>query len=102
VIETYAQVQKSHGRRLPPEQLIDAVADKLHVDTKALSTCRARIAGATLDWITAARQSGVASSPAIVIGGRIYHGLTDPRIIQELVEAELAPGVLGRCSTTGC
>ncbi len=102
VTETYAQIQKAHGRRIPPEKLIEDVAGKLHLSTKALSACRARIANATLDWIAAARQSGVTSSPAIVIGGRIYHGLTDSTIIQQLIEAELAPGVLGRCSTTGC
>ena len=95
VTETYAQIQKARGRRIPPEKLIEDVAGKLHLSTKALSACRARIANATLDWIAAARQSGVASSPAIVIGGRIYHGLTDPTIIQQLIEAELAPGVLG-------
>ena len=102
VIEVYAQIQKSHGRRVPPDKLIDDVAAKLHVDNRALSACRARLAGASLDWITAGRRAGLVSSPAIVIGGRIYHGLTDPTIIQQLVEAELAPGVLGRCSTTGC
>ncbi|MBL9013361.1 MAG: hypothetical protein JNL83_04245 [Myxococcales bacterium] len=102
VAETYAQIYKAHGRRIAPEKLIDDVARKLRVDGKALAACRARTAGATLDWITAARQSGVSGAPAIVIGGRIYHGLTDHRIIEQLVEAELAPGVLGRCSTTGC
>lgn len=102
VAETYAQIYKAHGRRIAPEKLIDDVAKKLHVDGKALASCRARFAGATLDWITAARHSGLSGAPAIVIGGRIYHGLTDPTIIQQLVEAELAPGVLGRCSTTGC
>lgn len=102
VSETYAQIQKARGRRVPPEKLIEDVADKLHLSTKALSACRARIANTTLDWVATARQSGVVSSPAIVIGGRIYHGLTDPTLIQQLIEAELAPGVLGRCSTTGC
>ena len=43
-----------------------------------------------------ARRSGVPrSNAAVVIGGRIYTGLSDPTLIQELVEAELAPGVLG-------
>lgn len=102
VTESYAQIQKAHGRRIPPEKLIEDVAGRLRLSTKALSACRARIANATLDWIAGARQSGVTSTPAIVIGGRIYHGLTDPTIIQLLIEAELAPGVLGRCSTTGC
>ncbi len=102
VTETYAQIQRARGRRIAPDKLIDAVAVKLHISTQTLSACRARIANATLDWIEAARQSGLGSSPAIVIGGRIYHALSDPTIIQQLIEAELAPGVLGRCSTLGC
>lgn len=95
VTETYAQIQKARGRRIPPEKLIEDVAGRLHLSTQVLSACRARMANTTLDWIAAARQSGVTSSPAIVIGGRIYHGLTDSTIIQQLIEAELAPGVLG-------
>ena len=102
VAESYAQLARAHGRRVPPEVLIEAVAGKLHIDTRALSACRARTANATLDWIAAARHAGVASSPAIVIGGRIYHGLTDPTLIQQLIAAELSPGVLSRCATTGC
>jgi hypothetical protein len=60
------------------------------------------MANTTLDWIESARRSGVVGSPAIVIGGRIYEGLNDEQAIKTLVEAELAPGVLGRCATTGC
>jgi protein-disulfide isomerase len=67
-----------------------------------LSACRARIARATLDWIAAARRSGVNGSPALVIGGRIYPGLNDEATIRQLIDAELAPGVLDRCATTGC
>ena len=100
VNEAYTQL--SRGRRTTPDKLIDAISAKQHIDTRQLSACRARLASATLDWITAARQSGVTSSPSIVIGGRIYPGLNDANIIQQLVEAELAPGVLGRCATTGC
>jgi len=102
VTEAYTQLSRAHGRRITPDKLIDGVAAKQQIDTKQLSACRARLASATLDWIAAARQSGVTSSPAIVIGGRIYPGLSDPTVIQQLVEAELAPGVLGRCATTGC
>jgi hypothetical protein len=35
------------------------------------------------------------ATSAVVIGGRIYDGLSDQTLIQALVEAELAPGVLG-------
>ena len=102
ITESLTQLARLHGRRMVPDRLIDSVATKLHVDTKQLSACRARITNTTLDWIAAARRSGIVASPAIVIGGRIYHGLNDQSVIQQLVEAELAPGVLGRCSTTGC
>lgn len=102
VSEAYTQLARAHGRRITPDKLIDGVAANQQIDTKVLSACRARLASTTLDWIAAARQAGVTSSPSIVIGGRIYPGLNDPAVIQQLVEAELAPGVLGRCATTGC
>jgi hypothetical protein len=94
--EMYAQVARGRGKKVAGAQLIDDVSAKLDVDTRALSACRARMAGATLAWIAEARRSGVPrSNAAVVIGGRIYTGLSDPTLIQELVEAELAPGVLG-------
>jgi len=96
VKEMYAQASRSHGKRLAADKLIDTVAAKLEVDSRVLSACRARMASSTLTWIAAARHSGVPrSNAAVVIGGRIYNDLTDQTLIQELVEAELAPGVLG-------
>ncbi|HEX8112781.1 MAG TPA: hypothetical protein VF516_33850, partial [Kofleriaceae bacterium] len=96
VKEMYAQVARGRGKKVIGAQLIDDVSAKLDVDTRALSACRARLAGATLAWIAEARRSGVPrSNAAVVIGGRVYTGLSDPTLIQELVEAELAPGVLG-------
>ena len=96
VREMYAQTTRSHGKRLVADRLIDAVAAKLDVDGRALSACRARMASTTLAWIAVARRSGVPrTNTAVVIGGRIYDGLTDQTLIHELVEAELAPGVLG-------
>jgi hypothetical protein len=96
VKEMYAQVTRGHGKKLDADKLIDEVADKLEVNTRALSACRARIASSTLVWINQARRSGVPhANTAVVIGGRIYSGLIDQAQIQELVEAELAPGVLG-------
>lgn len=102
VSEMFSQISRSHGRRSAPDKLIDSVAQRLSIDPTALSACRARMANTTLDWIESARRSGVVGSPAIVIGGRIYEGLNDETAIKTLVEAELAPGVLGRCATTGC
>jgi hypothetical protein len=96
VKEMYAQVARGRGKKVTGAQLLDDVSAKLDVDTRALSACRARLAGATLAWIAEARRSGVPrSNAAVVIGGRIYSGLSDPTLILELVEAELAPGVLG-------
>ncbi|HEX7837861.1 MAG TPA: hypothetical protein VF469_10390, partial [Kofleriaceae bacterium] len=96
VKEMYTQVGRVRGKKAPGDKLIDAVAAKLDVDLRGLSACRAKIASATLAWIAQARRSGVPrTATAVVIGGRIYSGLTDQTLIQELVEAELAPGVLG-------
>lgn len=102
VVETYGQIARQHGRRVPPDKLIDGVTAKLRIEPASMSACRARMAKTTLDWIASARRSGVSGSPALVIGGRIYPGLSDEKTITQLVEAELAPGVLERCATSGC
>jgi 2-hydroxychromene-2-carboxylate isomerase len=86
---------RAHGRRATPEKLIDDVAAELRLDGQQLSACRARMANATIEWIERARRSGVTRAPALVIGGRIYEGIANKGLIQQLVEAELAPGVLG-------
>jgi hypothetical protein len=93
---------RQHGRVMPPDKMIDIVAAELEIDSRQLSACRARIANTTLDWVERARKAGVTRSPALVIGGRIYEGLSDGNQIQQLIEAELAPGVLARCATIGC
>lgn len=102
VVETMSQVSRAHGRRIAPDRLIDAVARRLQIDPRRLSSCRARLANASLAWTTRAGRAGITTSPAVVIGGRIFHGLTDGVVIEQLVEAELAPGLLRRCATTGC
>jgi hypothetical protein len=85
----------SHGRRSAPEKLIDDIAAEVGIDSQKLSACRARTASATLQWIERARRSGVTRAPSVVVGGRIYEGVPDHNVVQQLVEAELAPGVLG-------
>jgi hypothetical protein len=95
VLEMYSQVTHSHGRKLASEPLIDEVTGKLHFDARVMSACRARMASTSLTWIATARHAGVPrGNAAVVIGGRIYDGLT-AALIHALVEAELAPGVLG-------
>jgi predicted DsbA family dithiol-disulfide isomerase len=89
------RASRSHGRRSPPEKLIDDITAELGLDVPQVSACRARMAGATLAWIERARRSGVTRAPALVVGGRIYEGIPDQNVVQQLVEAELAPGVLG-------
>jgi hypothetical protein len=95
--EMYTQAGKFRGKKLLADKLIDAVAGKLDVNARTLSACRATMASSTLTWITAARHAGVPprANVAVVIGGRIYDGLTEQPMIHALVEAELAPGVLG-------
>ncbi len=96
------QTSRAHGRRIAAEKLIDLVTADTEIDSQRLSACRARMATTTLDWIAAARKAGVTRSPALVIGGRIYENLNDSTLIHQLIEAELAPGTLARCATTGC
>jgi protein-disulfide isomerase len=89
---------KNRRRRVTTDQLIDRVADKLHVDKHAFATCRARLAGKTLDWVEAGRHAGLRTSPATVVGGRVYGPIVDWTTLQLLVEAELAPGLLGEAA----
>ena len=95
-------VGRTYNRRTSAEKLIDSIATQLRLDSGRFSACRARIAGTTLEWIAAARRSGVTHAPATIVGGRIYHGLSDEKTIKHLAEAELAPGMLARCATVGC
>lgn len=88
-------IARASARRTPTERLLDAIAATQGIDRRALAACRARMAGTTLGWIERARRAGVARAPAVVIGGRIYEGLADQTVLQQLIEAELAPGVLG-------
>lgn len=89
------RANRGRGRRSPPEKLIDEIAAEVDIDPQRLAACRARMASATIDWIERARRSGVTRAPALIIGGRIYEGIPDQGVIQQLIEAELAPGVLG-------
>jgi protein-disulfide isomerase len=84
----------SRRRDLDPEKLIEKVVTKLHVDKRAFAACRAQVAGASVNWIEAARHAGVRATPSTVVGGRIYGPVTDLSTLQLLVEAELAPGWL--------
>jgi hypothetical protein len=101
-ISRQLEVVGRNHRRTKPETLIDSVAADLKFNSRQLSACRARMANTTLEWIARARKSGVTRSPAVIIGGRIYEGLNESGTIQQLIDSELAPGVLARCSTIGC
>ena len=97
VEEIRRETQRIRNRnKIDPDQLIDRVVAKLRIDSKAMSQCRARIAGTTFDRVAAARHAGVKLSPTVVLGGRIYGaGIKDPGQWQTLVETELGPGALG-------
>ena len=85
----------SRHRRIPADQLIDRVAARLRVDERAFAACRARYAGTSVAWIERARHAGVRTTPATVVGGRIYGPINDANTLRQLVEVEVAPGWLG-------
>ena len=93
-----AVLGEGNRRRVSPDKILDKIADKLRVDRRAFATCRARVAGTSIAWIEAARRSGVRVTPSTVVGGRIYGPITDHNTLQLLVEAELAPGILGEAA----
>jgi hypothetical protein len=90
----------SHHRHVPPDQVIDKIATKLHVEPRAFARCRAAVAGQSVAWATQARKSGVRTTPATVVGGRVYGPINDWNTLQQLVEVELAPGWLGDAAPT--
>lgn len=81
-------------------ELIDKLATRLKVEPRAFASCRAKRAGSTLSWAQDARHSGVRTTPATVVGGRLYGPITDPAQLLPLVQAELAPGWLGESAPT--
>jgi hypothetical protein len=84
-------------KRVPAEQLLEKVSDKLHVDKQAFAACRANSAGSAIAWIENARHAGVHTSPSTVVGGRVYPSITDAATLQQLVGAELEPGDCPGC-----
>ena len=91
-----ADMRERKGRRASAIDVIDRVARKLRVDARAFASCRATAAGQAVERISAESHSGISASPTLVVGGRIYAGGVAQRTtLQSLVEAELAPGVLG-------
>jgi hypothetical protein len=93
VREVLAQ-SASRSRKLTPDELIDRVVERLRVEPRAFATCRAQVAGSSIAWIETARKAGVRWSPATIVNGRIYGPINDQVSLQQLVEAELAPGIL--------
>jgi protein-disulfide isomerase len=99
-------VEKALGRtqRLGPTWGGDAalrqISDDAGADGKALETCmNARPLDRAMRRIQDAVTRGVRHGPAVVVGGRIYiGGVSEDRILQGLIEDELAPGLLGRAA----
>ena len=96
-VETMLSVGNLRHRRIPAEQMLEKLSDRLHVDKQAFATCRAGQAGASIAWIEAAMRAGVRTSPSTVVGGRIYPSITDAQTLQQLVGAELEPGDCPGC-----
>jgi protein-disulfide isomerase len=95
-VEQAAQLaNRRHGRPTDPDKDIDEVIAATELDHAAVARCLASGAGASARTVERLRDSGVRSGPTIVVGGRIYPGGTsDYRMLQVLVEEELAPGIL--------
>jgi hypothetical protein len=86
--------QRRRGRHQTATELVDQLSEKLRADPRELAACRARHAGASVEWIEHARRAGLKASPATIVGGRIYGPINDAGVLQTLVAAELAGGDL--------
>jgi hypothetical protein len=86
---------RRHGGPGDPDKEIDAVIAATELDRGAVARCQASSAGASARVVARLRAAGVRSGPSLVVGGRIYPGgLGDARMLQAVVEDELAPGIL--------
>jgi 2-hydroxychromene-2-carboxylate isomerase len=81
-------------------QAIREVTDEAGADTRALATCMARTPpDRAHDKIEDAVARGVRHGPAIIVGGRVYMGgVSEPRVLQGLIEDELEPGLIGKAA----
>ena len=75
---------------------LDGAAVRAGIDPQAFTACVEAPPTAARKVIADARAAGVAWAPTVVIGQRAYiGGLTDDRPMHDLIDAELAPGLLG-------
>jgi predicted DsbA family dithiol-disulfide isomerase len=100
VDQALSRTHRSHGRWNDPHEEIQEIDDDAEIDGAALARCVDRgDARAARRRVEAAKRAGITHGPAVVVGGRIYlGGLADMRILQALVEDELAPGLLERAA----
>jgi len=94
------RTQRLGARWGEAEQAIREVTDEAGADVRALAVCmRVRPPDRARDHIDDAVARGVKHGPAIVVGGRVYMGgVSEPRILQGLIEDELEPGLIGRAA----
>ena len=84
------------GRPADADKEIDLVIAATELDAGAVARCLASAAGSSARIVARVRKSGVKTGPSLVVGGRVYPGglAPDYRMLQTVVEHELAPGVL--------
>ncbi len=80
----------------------DTPARRAGIDADAFTACADAPPVAARQAIEEARAAGVGWSPTVVIGQRAYvGGFTDNRPMADVIDAELAPGLLGATDDVG-
>lgn len=81
---------------------LEDLATRARLEEGLLGRCGDAGAAAARAAIAEARAAGIAWSPTVVVGQRAYvGGFGDGRSIEDLIDAELAPGLLGAVSDAG-
>jgi 2-hydroxychromene-2-carboxylate isomerase len=81
---------------VPADGQFAAAAVRAGLDPEALAACTRSPPEAARRVIEAARAAGIEWSPTLVVGRRAYAGgVTDDRLLADLLDLELAPGLLG-------
>ena len=88
-------VAELRGQALDDAHLAHA-AVAAGIDPDAFAACASAPPRAARHAIDLARAAGIGWAPTVIIGQRAYvGGLTDDRPMKDLIDAELAPGLLG-------
>lgn len=92
----YDEMFSSYLSKNFSDEDVMARVEKLELEVEKFRTCfeNREHAEAIEDARVAAERAGIAHTPSVVIGGRVYIGVQSTHVLRDLLLVELSPGVL--------